>query len=183
MSLVEHDQIVGSYTRFREARKHPCSGQRVYAYDNSVAVLSHEWIVVAGITATDDLEPKAKQSGKFAPPVANQSSRRHDQHAAQQSARERLPDVEPRHDCLAGTGIIGKQIAESNLLEHVVVDSDPLVRERVDLRDLRGEDRIGHVPKRESLPLCQGTHDFWTSREIEHGGFSATLADSVRLDG
>jgi len=173
VSLIEHDQIVSSYTWFREARKHPCSGQRVHADDNSVAVLSHEWIVVAGIAATDDREPKAKQRGKFAPPVANQSSRRHDQHAAQQSARERLPDVEPRHDCLAGTCIIGKQIAESGLLEHVVVDSDPLVRERVDLRDLGGEGRIGQVAKREPLTFRQSAHDFRPPREVEQRVFCA----------
>ena len=37
------------------------------------------------------------------------------------------------------------------LLEHVVVDRDPLVRQRVDLRDLGGESRIEHVAERQPL--------------------------------
>ena len=46
---------------------------------------------------------------------------------------------------LPATGVIGEKEAQRKLLEHVLVDSDPLVGQRIDLRDLRGERRVEHV--------------------------------------
>ena len=65
------------------------------------------------------------------------------------SRREQhLPDVQAGHDRLAGAGIVGEQEADGQLRQHVVVDGDPLVRQRVDLRDLGREGRAGQMAER-----------------------------------
>src|SRR5581483_6070131 len=49
--------------------------------------------------------------------------------------------------------VSSQQESKPRLLQHDVVDSDPLVRQRVDARDFRSEDRIREVPEREPLSL------------------------------
>ena len=93
-----------------------------------------------------------------------------DEDAPQEPAGEHLADVEAGHDRLAGAGIVGQEEAQSGLLEHVVVDGNPLVGQRVDLGDLGGEGRIGHVPEGQSLAFGQRPHRRRTGGEIENRG-------------
>ena len=62
-----------------------------------------------------------------------------DQDPSQEASGEHLADVEPGHDGLARPRLVGQQKAESGLGQHVVVDRDPLVGQRVDHRDLGRE--------------------------------------------
>ena len=51
----------------------------------------------------------------------------------------------------------------------MLVDSDPLVWQRIDLSDLRGERRVEHVAEAQPLTLRQGTNGLRGTGEIETG--------------
>ena len=53
-----------------------------------------------------------------------------------------LADVEPRHDRLARPRLVAQEESEPGLGQHVVVDGDPLVGQRVNHRDFSGERRV-----------------------------------------
>ena len=111
------------------------------------------------LAAADDAEVEAEQRPQFALPVADQPGRGDDQDAADQAAGEHLADVEPRHDRLARARLVRQQEAQAGLGQHVVVDGDPLVGQRVDQRDLGGERRVEEVPVGEPLPLGDDADD------------------------
>ena len=48
-----------------------------------------------------------KQRAHLPLPVADQTRGRDDEHAADESPGQHLADVEPRHDGLAGPGVVG----------------------------------------------------------------------------
>ena len=115
----------------------------------------------------DNPELKTEQSRELAFPVADQSRRRDDQHPLNQAPGLAFTDVEARHDGLARAGIVGEQEPQRGLLQHVLVDRDPLVRQRVDLRDLGGEGRVEHVAEAESLALGEDADHIRRTREVD----------------
>ena len=133
MGLVEDDQVVGLDARFLKPGEHAVAGQGVDADDEAVARRPDEGIAGSGVAAADDVELKAEQLRQLALPVPDQPGWRDDQDALEQPAREHLADVEAGHDRLARAGVVGEQEPQAGLLQHVVVDGDPLVRQRVDL--------------------------------------------------
>ena len=135
----------------------------------AVAVVANERIGCTGIRACDDTERQAEEGREFALPIAEEARGRHDEDALDQAAGFHLADVEPRHDGLTRTGVIGEKEAQRKLLEYVLVDSDPLVGQRIDLRDLRGERRVEHVAEAQPLTLCQGPDGLRRTGEIETG--------------
>ena len=54
------------------------------------------------------------------------------------------------------------------LLQHVLVDRNPLVRQRVDLRDLGGEGRVEHVAEAQPLALGEDADHIRRPREVGH---------------
>ena len=68
-----------------------------------------------------------KQRAHLPLPVADQTRGRDDDHAADESPGQHLADVEPRHDGLAGPGVVGQQEAQGRLPQHVLVHSDALM--------------------------------------------------------
>jgi hypothetical protein len=143
--LVKDDEVVRVDSLFFEAGKDARAGKRVYTDDDAVAALADERVGVAGVATADGLERQTEKLGQFALPVSNEAGGGNDQDAFQQPARQHLPDVQARHDGLAGAGVIREQVAKSLLLEHVVVNRNALVGERIDLRDFGGECGIGQV--------------------------------------
>src|SRR5690606_21091567 len=118
------------------------------------------------IRAGDDPELQAEERGEFALPIADQARGRDDENALHQTARPHLTDVEARHDGLARTGVIGQQEPQRELLEHVFVNGDALVRQRIDLRYLRGERWIEHVAEAKPLTFGKRPNDLGRTREI-----------------
>ncbi len=85
--------------------------------------------------------------------LPDQAGGRNDEDAPDQPPGQHLPVVEAGHNRLASAGIVEQPVAEPRLVQHVVVDGDPLVRQRVDLRNLRGEGRVVEVPVGEPFAL------------------------------
>jgi hypothetical protein len=55
------------------------------------------------------------------------------------TAARAFADVQACPDCLAGPGVIRQEEAEAGLGQEVLVDGDPLVRQRVDQGGFDGE--------------------------------------------
>ena len=167
MCLIKHDQLIGLDVLFRQPREHPLTRQRIDAHDHPVAVGPGERVAVLRVLPADDAERHVEQHLQFPLPVPDQSCRGHDQHARQESARQHLAHVQARHNGLPRPRIIGQQEAETGMLQHAVVDSDALVRQRVDARDLRGEGGIGQVSEGKALALHQDPDDLRLGGEVQ----------------
>ena len=55
--------------------------------------------------------------------------------------------------------------------EHTVVDSDPLVRQRIDAGDLGGKGRVGQVAEGKPFALHQGPNHLGPGSEVEQRRF------------
>ena len=168
VGLVEDHQVVGHDAWLLQAGEHLRARQRVDADDDAVAAVADERVGVLGIGPGDDAELQAEERREFALPVADQAGGRNDQHPLDQAAGLALADVEARHDGLAGPGIVGQQEPQRGLLQHVLVDRDPLVRQRIDLRDLGGEGRVEHVAETQPLALGKDADHIRRSGEVGH---------------
>ena len=73
-----------------------------------------------------------------------------DQRPLDQAADLQLLEQQPRHDRLAGAGVVGQEEANARQLEEVVVDRLELVRQRIDAGD--GEREVGVVLVGEPQP-------------------------------
>jgi len=133
VGFIENHQVIRHHAWFAEAGEHARARERVHADDQAIAALADERVGVAGVRPGDDRELQAEQRGKLAMPVPDQTGGRDNEDALDEAAGLHLPDVQTRHDGLARTGIIGQQEPQGELLEHVLIDGDPLVRQRIDL--------------------------------------------------
>ena len=106
--LVKDHQVVGHHSGLAQMGKHPRPRERVHADDEAVAVVANEWIGCTGIRARDHTERQAEEGREFVLPVADEARGRHDEDALDQAAGLHLADVEPRHDGLTRTGVIGE---------------------------------------------------------------------------
>ena len=91
------------------------------------------------------LKRRPKSVAQLALPVPDQAGGRNDEHAPNEPAREHLADVQPGHDGLAGAGVIGQEESKPRLRQHVVVDGDALMGQRVDAGDFRREGGVEDV--------------------------------------
>ena len=82
---------------------------------------------------------------------------RSDDHASREvAAQEQLTDVEPRHHCLTGAGIVGEKEVERLLREEPVIDSFDLVRQWPDGRSFYRREWIEDVSELDSSGFrCQ----------------------------
>ena len=69
--------------------------------------------------------------------------------------------------------------AESGLRQHLIVDRDPLVRQRIDKRDLGGEGGVEQVSVAKPVSLCRYAHDLGISGEVNRR--AAILLESLRV--
>ena len=109
VGLVKYDQIVRFGPFLFESGIDPFSGQGIDADNQAVAIWPLEWIVCSNIASADNTELEMKQRGQFPLPVSHQTGRCNDQNTAEQSAGQHFANIEPCHDRLAGTGIIGQE--------------------------------------------------------------------------
>ena len=178
MRFIKDDEVVGLNVRALEYGKHRFAGQRVDAADHRVAVVAHEGVPRSCIGASHDPKAQAEESAEFALPVAQESGRRNDEHAANEAARLHLANVKPRHNRLARTGIVGKEEAQPRLGEHVLVHRDALMGQRFDAGRFGGEGRARDVTVRESLDFGDQSDAFGISQEVRRAGRRLALGSS-----
>ena len=129
--LVENDQVVAAAGPPKNV-EHRVAGERVQRHDHAVAAGAAERILRPHVGAADDAKVQAKEVPKLPLPVADQAGGRNDQHAVEPLSRHHLADIEAGHDRLAGTSVVGEQEAERILLQHPLVDREPLMQQWID---------------------------------------------------
>jgi hypothetical protein len=179
--FIKDDKVVGLDIGALECGEHRLAGQRVDAADHRVAIVARERVRRSCIGASHDPKAQAEESAELALPVAQESGRRNDEHPANEAARLHLANVKPRHDRLAGTGIVGKEEAQARLGEHVLVHRDALMGQRFDAGRFGGEGRARDVTVGESLDLGDQSDAFGISQEVRRAGWRLTLGSSSAL--
>ena len=94
------------------------------------------------------IEGEAELLCQLVLPLLNEAARRHDEAALEVAADHQLLDEEPRHDGLAGPGVVREQVAERLARQHLPINCRDLVRQGLDLRRADGE--IGIEEMREA---------------------------------
>ena len=69
------------------------------------------------------------------------------------AAEHQLLDVEPGHDRLAGTGVVGEQEPQRRARQQLAVDGLDLVRQRLDVAGRDREHRVEEAGERDPLRL------------------------------
>ena len=69
------------------------------------------------------------------------------------AAQHQLADVEPGHDGLASTGIVGQHEAQRLARQHGLVDGGDLVRQRLDVAAVHRHHRVEQVGEMDALGL------------------------------
>ena len=139
VALVEDAEVVGLDGGFLKPGEGAFAGEGIDADDDQVAAGPRERVARLGVGPDDDAEVEPEQGPQLALPVAHEPGGRDDQNSSQEASGEHLADVEPGHDGLARPRLISQEKAEAGLGQHVVVDRDPLVGQRVDHRDFGRE--------------------------------------------
>ena len=106
MCLVKDNEIVGFGLKVLKMIEHAIRDQRVHADDDPIAVGTAEGIPCSRILTLDDAERQTEQLSHLLFPVSHETGRRHDEYAADESARQHFADVQPRHDGLAGARVV-----------------------------------------------------------------------------
>ena len=75
-------------------------------------------------------------------PLLDQAPRRHHQAPLEIPAQEQLADEEPGHDRLTRARIVGEEVTQGLLGQHVLVDRGDLVRQRLDVRRVHRHHRV-----------------------------------------
>ncbi len=192
--FVEDDQVVGFHLGVAECAEDAFARQRVDRDDRQVARSSLER--TAGLTAcagpgrrrhvrpAQDPERQAKERPQLSLPVADQPCRGRDQHATDAPAREHVAHDQSGHDRLPRPRVVGKKKAERVLRQHVLVDRDPLVRQRVDPRDLAGKRRVELVSVLQPQRFGHGRDGVGVPVEVEGlSGAGAVRATKWRIAG
>ncbi len=122
--------------------------------DDLVAFLPRVLAVVGPEhVAANDVELLAELVRQFALPLEREVGRRDDQHTAHQAAGLQFLEQQPRHDRLAGAGVVRQQEANARQLQEVAVDGFELMRQRIDAGDREREERIVLVGQAETMGL------------------------------
>ncbi len=100
-----------------------------------------------------DLERQVEAAVQFVLPLLCQIPRANN-HAALQVATDNLFfDKQPRHDGLAGAGVVGQQVAKGLAGQHLAIDGRNLVRKRIDYGSVDRQHGIEEVGQPDSLGL------------------------------
>jgi hypothetical protein len=173
VSLVEHHQFIGFNFLFSKSCKDPFACQSINTDNDPITLRTDEGVVVFCIAPADNVKWQAEQQLQFVLPIADKTCRRDDQNAFQQAARQHLTDVEARHNGFAGTGVIGQQKTQPRLLQHVIIDRNPLMGQRIDTCYFSGKRGVCQVSERESFSLNQRPDNIRVGREVECGWCAA----------
>ena len=147
-------------------RSHPASGVRKEVLDILVAGelvqagdcqrRLHEPVPGAGgfeIVVRHDLEPELEPAGELVLPLLGEAAGADDQTAFQVATGDEFLDQEPRHDGLAGPGVVSQQESQWLPRQHGVVDSGYLVGKRIHHRGVHSKDGIVEVGQVDALSL------------------------------
>ena len=132
------------------------------------------------VRARHDAEVEPEKGTEFALPVSDETGRGDDQHAPDPSAHEHLAHVEPGHDRLARARVVREQEAEGLLYEHVLVDRDPLVGQRIDTRDLARKRWIELIAVRQPETFHKEREPVRVTGEIEEREVASTLSSALK---
>ena len=166
--LVEHHQVIGRDARIAECPEHPLGHQGIQGYDDPVAIRAGERVcAISTIRSGDDAALQPEKGAKLPLPITHEPRRRDDQHPANPAPEQHLAHVQPGHDGLAGTRVVGKQEAQRLLRQHSLVDRNSLVWKRVDPGGLARERRIELVPVRQTVGFRDQQHGRGISGEIQ----------------
>ena len=105
------------------------------------------------ICAGEDLEGEAELEEQLVLPLLDQAARRDDQAALHVLAEDQLLDVEPGHDRLAGTRVVGEQEPQRGARQQLAVDRPDLVRQRLHVAGGHREHRVVESGQLDSLRL------------------------------
>ena len=100
-----------------------------------------------------DLEVEPELLPQLVLPLLDEAPRSDHQAALDVAADHQLLAEQPGHDRLAGARVVGEQEAQRLARQHLVVDRVDLVRQRVEVRRLHGEERVEQVGQRDPLSL------------------------------
>ena len=142
MGFVEDDEVVGSRPGIGQSRERGLPPKRIHRHDHEVAVRSRERSAPPHVRPGYDAEPETEQGAELPLPIAHEPGWGDDDYPSYPSTHEHLPDAQPGHDRLARTRIVREQKAKRIFAQHVVVDRDALVRQRIDPGDLAREGRV-----------------------------------------
>jgi hypothetical protein len=101
----------------------------------------------------EDLERQVKAPIQLVLPLLGEAAGADDQAALQVAAGDQLLDQEPRHDGLAGAGIVGQQKAQRLARQHRLVDRGDLVRQRIDQRGVHRQHRVEQMRQADAVGL------------------------------
>ena len=194
VGLVEDDQVVGFDVGIAQRAEDAFARQRVDRDDRQVTRPSLERIAGRAARAgpgrrrhirpSHDPERQAKERPQLPLPVADQPCRGRDQHATDPPSRKHVAHDQPSHDRLPRPRVVRKEEAERVLRQHVLVHRDPLVRQRVDPRDLAGKRRVELVSVLQPQRLGHDRHGVGVPREVKGRGCSRAVRATKRgLDG
>ena len=85
--------------------------------------------------------------------MLDEAAGRDDQAALKIAADQQLLDQQPRHDRLAGAGIVGEQEPQRLARQHLAINGRDLMRQRLDLGRADGEVGIEQVGKADAVGL------------------------------
>ena len=100
-----------------------------------------------------DVERQIEAAIELVLPLLGEASGADDKTALKVAAGDQLLDQQPRHDGLAGAGVVREQEAQRLARQHAFVDGRDLVRQRLDDRGMNGEHRVEQMREMDALGL------------------------------
>lgn len=126
-----------------------------------------------------DLEAQIELGLKLILPLFDQAPGTDDHASAQVTPQPQFLDEQSCHDRLAGAGIVGKKESQGLPGQHLLIDGRQLMRERLNIRAVYGEERIEEVGELDALRLRNQTQELAVA--IETPGAAVLLDSQVRL--
>src|SRR5712691_4924053 len=132
VGLIKNHQVIWLDGRLLQPREHALPGKRVNTANKEVTLQSSNGVVSPGFTTCHHAKRQAEKRAHLSLPVADQPCWGTNEHPVEQAPRQHLPNREPGHDRLASSRIVGEEEAQAGLLEHMLIDSDALMRQGID---------------------------------------------------
>src|SRR6185312_2628550 len=182
VSLIEDHQIIRNNICLLQTREHRLSTQRIHTNDQQITIRTNKRIIIARLASSHNPKRQIKECMHLVFPITKQSSRRNNQDTRNQPTRQHLTKVETRHNRFPSSGVVSQQVAQAALMEHMVIDSDALMRKWCNHRNLSCKGGIKEMPISQTFALNHHTYNFWISREINrHSSIRGSIIIHIRL--
>ena len=143
VGLVAHDQVVAAVRSAELFLDVFVAGKLVEPRDGEVVL--EEPVAGAGrfeLVVGEDLEGQVEPTVQLVLPLLGEAAGTNDKATVQVAACDQLLDEQPRHDRLAGAGIVGKEKPERLTRKHRLVDGRNLMRQGLDQRRVDCQNRV-----------------------------------------